>query len=133
LDCHLRSITYISGDTWNVNPVALKRIDKLFCKNERVVIDTVPSEGGPQLALVPVAAILVASLRLHCLPAPLNLQYRGPNRFDVDVPVVKGQELGYFEHGSTIIVFGQSGMSLVEGIVDGLRIRMGQPLLQRPR
>jgi phosphatidylserine decarboxylase len=133
LDCHLRSITYISGDTWNVNPVALKRIDKLFCKNERVVIDTVPSEGGPQLALVPVAAILVASLRLHCLPAPLNLQYRGPNRFDVDVPVVKGQELGYFEHGSTIIVFGQNGMSLVEGIVDGVRIRMGQPLLQRPR
>jgi phosphatidylserine decarboxylase len=28
-------VTYISGDTWNVNPIALKRVEKLFCKNER--------------------------------------------------------------------------------------------------
>lgn len=133
LDCRLRSVVYISGDTWNVNPVALKRIDKLFCRNERVVIDTLPSDGGPHLALVPVAAILVASLRLHCLPMPLNLKYRGPNRFAVDVSVTKGEELGYFEHGSTIIVFGQRGMTLVDGVTEGVRIRMGQPLLQRPQ
>lgn len=133
MDCRLRSVVYISGDTWNVNPAALKRIDKLFCKNERVVIDTSPTDGGAHLALVPVAAILVASLRLHCLPMPLNLQYRGPNRFEVDVTVRKGEELGYFEHGSTIIVFGQRGMVLADGLADGMRIRMGQPLLQRPQ
>lgn len=32
-DCHINKVTYISGDTWNVNPIALKRVEKLFCKN----------------------------------------------------------------------------------------------------
>ena len=35
-----KQVTYISGDTWNVNPIALKRIEKLFCKNERAVMRT---------------------------------------------------------------------------------------------
>ena len=39
-DCVVEEVTYISGDTWNVNPIALKRIEKLFCKNERAVIRT---------------------------------------------------------------------------------------------
>ena len=37
-DCRVERVTYISGDTWNVNPIALKRVEKLFCKNERAVI-----------------------------------------------------------------------------------------------
>ena len=39
-DCRVEQVTYISGDTWNVNPIALERIEKLFCKNERAVIRT---------------------------------------------------------------------------------------------
>src|SRR5215468_2059075 len=27
-DCKVEEVTYISGDTWNVNPIALKRIEK---------------------------------------------------------------------------------------------------------
>jgi phosphatidylserine decarboxylase len=64
-DCHVEQVTYISGDTWNVNPIALKRVEKLFCKNERAVIRTRLAETGHLIALVPVAAILVASIRLH--------------------------------------------------------------------
>ncbi|HVN27044.1 MAG TPA: archaetidylserine decarboxylase, partial [Candidatus Binataceae bacterium] len=44
-DCAVTKVTYISGDTWNVNPAALKRVAKLFCKNERAVIRTVLSSG----------------------------------------------------------------------------------------
>src|SRR5258705_6946729 len=36
-DCQVKQVTYISGDTWNVNPIALKRVEKLFCKNERLL------------------------------------------------------------------------------------------------
>src|SRR5262249_18348976 len=32
-DCSVGLVTYISGDTWNVNPIALKRVERLFCKN----------------------------------------------------------------------------------------------------
>ena len=38
LDCRVREVTYLSGDTWNVNPIALRRIENLYCKNERAVI-----------------------------------------------------------------------------------------------
>ena len=37
VDCKLNKIHYIAGDTWNVNPIALKRVEKLFCKNERAI------------------------------------------------------------------------------------------------
>ena len=36
--CRVEQVNYISGDTWNVNPIALKRVERLFCKNERAVI-----------------------------------------------------------------------------------------------
>jgi phosphatidylserine decarboxylase len=49
-----------------------------------------------------------------------------------DVAVRKGQELGWFEHGSTIIVFAPPGLRRAPGIESGQRIRMGQALLQRP-
>jgi phosphatidylserine decarboxylase len=129
-DARIEHVSYISGDTWNVNPIALKRVQGLFCRNERAVIRMRLSDGTP-LALVPVAAVLVASIRLHWLDVLLHLRWPGPNEMPCDAAVVKGQELGWFEHGSTIIVFAPPGMKLAPGIESGLRIRMGQALLQR--
>src|SRR5215831_12940397 len=39
-DGRVEQVTYVPGDTWNVNPIALKRIEKLFCKNERALLRT---------------------------------------------------------------------------------------------
>jgi len=130
-DCRIERVTFISGDTWNVNPIALKRIEKLFCKNERAVIRT-HLETGEALTLVPVAAILVASIRLHFLDVLLNAQSRGPTVFPCDVSVRKGDELGWFEHGSTIIVLLPDHFEFSDNVTDGARIRAGEPLLRRP-
>src|SRR4029079_13107131 len=73
-DCVVEEVTYISGDTWNVNPIALKRLEKLFCKNERALIRTSLVRTGHIITLVPVAAILVASIRLHFLDVLLRLK-----------------------------------------------------------
>jgi phosphatidylserine decarboxylase len=129
-DMIIERIIYISGDTWNVNPPALQRIPGLFCRNTRAAILCRLVASGAPLLLVPVAAILVASLRLHCLPQTLCRGYRGARNIDCDVAVSKGEELGWFEHGSTIIVIAPAGMNLAEGIVSGQRLRMGQALLQ---
>jgi len=126
-DCCVERVDYISGDTWNVNPVALKRIERLFCKNERAVIRCrLPS--GALLTLVPVAAILVASIRLQFLR--LHLKYRGPNRIPCNARLSKGEEMGWFEHGSTIIVLAPQGLELCERWREGGRIRMGEALLE---
>jgi len=132
-DGRVESVTYISGDTWNVNPIALKRIDKLFCKNERALIRTRLADGGHVVTLVPVAAILVASIRLHFLHPSLDLRRCGCKFVACDVPLRRGEEMGWFQHGSTIIVFAPSGFTLHESVGEGGQIRMGEPLLRLPR
>jgi phosphatidylserine decarboxylase len=130
-DFKIERVTFISGDTWNVNPIALKRVEKLFCKNERAVIET-HLASGEALTLVPVAAILVASLRLHCIDRTLNAQTSGPTEFPCDVEVHKGDELGWFEHGSTIIVLTPDRFEFCDNVRDGARIKAGQSLLRKP-
>jgi phosphatidylserine decarboxylase len=130
-DCAIERVTFISGDVWNVNPIALKRVEKLFCKNERAVIET-HLASGEALTLVPVAAILVASLRLHCIDRTLNAQTRGPAVYRCDVALKKGDELGWFEHGSTIIVLTPDRFEFCPNVREGVRIKAGQPLLRRP-
>lgn len=126
-ELHLRHVTYISGDTWNVNPVALKRIERLFCRNERAVLQANLPDGTP-LLIVPVAAVLVASMRLHALDVRLHLRYRGPNEIPVQAPYARGQEMGWFEHGSTIIVLTPKGIEPLADHADGQEVRMGQAL-----
>ena len=131
-DCQVATVNYISGDTWNVNPIALKRVERLYCKNERAVIDLQLAGSAASLTLVPVAAILVASIRLNFLDEVLDLKYKGPNRISCHANFNKGQEMGYFQHGSTIIVFASRDFILAPTISEGTIVRMGQPLLQYP-
>lgn len=128
-DAEVDAVHYISGDTWNVNPIALRRVARLFCKNERAVIPTALRGSSEAVTLVAIGAILVASIRLHFLDVPLNLQYRGPNRLPVQAAFRKGDEMGYFRHGSTILVLATRGLGLAPNVREGERIRMGEPLL----
>lgn len=130
-DGRIEHVSYLAGDTFNVNPVALKRVQRLFCRNERALIRMTLADGTP-LALVPVAAILVASIRLHFIDVLLHVRWPGPTELPCNVNVSKGQELGWFEHGSTIIVFAPPGMALAPGIEAGRQIRMGQALMRLP-
>jgi phosphatidylserine decarboxylase len=132
----MKRVTYISGDTWNVNPIALKKVERLFCKNERAVLecDLTDQNGlgtGATLTMVPVAAILVASIRLHCLNLLLHLKYQGPNTIKCDVQFNRGEEMGWFQHGSTIIVFAPSNYRLLANLKLGDAIRMGGPLFRK--
>jgi phosphatidylserine decarboxylase len=129
-ECRLKRVIYISGDTWNVNPIALKRVEQLFCKNERAVLELQLNVPSIALTLVPIAAILVGSIKLHCLEKPLDLSYRGPREVPCDVGYAKGQELGYFAAGSTIVAFASGPVELAPNVVTGTTLRMGQPLFK---
>ena len=131
-DCRVEELTYISGDTWNVNPIALKRIERLFCKNERAVIETRLAGSGHAITLVPVAAILVASIRLHFLDTVAHVRDCGCTPVACNASFGKGEEMGWFEHGSTIIVFAPGDFTLCDGIEEGTAIRMGEPLMRLP-
>jgi phosphatidylserine decarboxylase len=128
-DCVVEQVDYIPGDTWNVNPIALHRVPRLYCRNERAVLQCRVSSPAALITLVPVAAILVASIRLHCLGTRLHLRYDGPQRVRCAAAYAKGAELGWFEHGSTVIMLVPPGFSILAGVIAGTRVRMGQALL----
>jgi len=124
----ISQINYISGDTWNVNPIALKRVEKLFCKNERAVVDIMAVDSGIAVTMVPIAAILVASMKFNFLPEILDLKYKGPNSIPCSTSFNKGDDLGYFQHGSTIIMFATNSVNLSNTIIEGKQINMGEEL-----
>ena len=130
-DCTVERVTYVAGDMWNTNPITLRRVPKLYCQNERAILRA-RLQGGELITLVPVAAILVASIRLHFLDVLLGLSHSGPNEFTCAEACQKGQELGYFQHGSTLVLFAPRGFQLCEGVRPGQHMRMGEPLLRQP-
>lgn len=130
IDCEVNQVTYISGDTWNVNPIALKKVERLFCKNERAVIDLQTGSEQHHITLVPVAAILVASMKFNFIDPTLDLLYQGPNNIECQQSFKKGDEMGYFQHGSTIILFASENYQFCEQVQKGRRVNVGNTLLQ---
>jgi phosphatidylserine decarboxylase len=126
------SVTHIFGDTWNVNPVTLKRVKRLFCRNERAVIRTTLATAGPPVTLVAVAAILVAGIRLKFLEMPVGRDRLVRKTYRCATGLQKGEEMGWFEHGSTILVFAPAGFTLADGVAETVPIRMGAPLMRLP-
>ena len=127
-DCRVEEVTHIWGDAWNVNPIALKRVKNLFCKNERALIRVRLEEGDHLVTLVPVAAILVAGIRLRFLDIIVDPR-RTTHAVPCQVPFRKGEEMGWFEHGSTIIVLAPKGFALCGNATVGTTIRMGLSLI----
>jgi phosphatidylserine decarboxylase len=131
-DCRTGQVTHICGDVWNVNPITLKRIERLFCRNERAVVRTTLSGSGHPVTLVAVAAILVAGIRLRFLDLPFSRDPAARHGYATDTGFAKGEEMGWFEHGSTIIVLAPKGFAFCDGIAEGSTIRMGTPLMRLP-
>ena len=137
----IKRLKYFSGDTWNVNPIALKRVEKLFCKNERALLEYKIESTNANLnstniqytiGIIPVAAVLVASIKLHGIQPILSTRYKGPNIMECNLPFKKGQEMGWFQHGSTILLFAPKGFSFQHELYVGQQIKMGQALMQIP-
>lgn len=129
-DCTVKRVRHIQGDMWNVNPIALKRVPSLYCRNDRAVIEAaLPS--GQVLTIVPVGAILVASVRLHFLDLNLHHGYRGEQVIDCNAPLRRGLEMGWFEHGSTIVVLAPKEMELADGLDTGTEVKAGQALARQ--
>ena len=131
-DCRAERLAHIPGDAWNVNPAALKRIDRLYCKNERAVLSLRLAPVPHLVTLVAVAAVLVAGIRLRFLDIPLARDGKEATVLRCAAAFTKGEELGWFEHGSTILVLAPAGFALSPHVGEGKQIRMGQPLLLHP-
>ena len=130
-DCRVEQVTYFSGDTWNVNPIALARVERLFCRNERALICARGwTRAGTRSPWCRWRRCWWRASGCTSLDVLLHLRYRGPNVIACEARLKKGEEMGWFQHGSTIIVFAPRGFSLCAA--PGSVIRVGQALMRLP-
>jgi phosphatidylserine decarboxylase len=126
---------YVPGVLWPVNPAAVRGVPGLFTANERLV--TVLETPLGLCAVVAVGATIVGRVRAFYDPTvPLtNLPRARPIRRDYPqpLPVEKGQELGAFEMGSTVILAFEPGrVALDERVAPGARLRVGERIAGPP-
>jgi phosphatidylserine decarboxylase len=122
---------YLPGKLWPVNPASVRTVRGLFALNERLV--TVLETPVGACAVVAVGATVVGRVRAFYDPSapPTNRRGARPEARDYEtpVPVEKGQELGAFEMGSTVILLFEPGrVVLDERLVPGARARVGEPI-----
>ena len=125
---------YVPGKLWPVNEASVRTVPGLFTVNERLV--TFLDSPLGLVAIVAVGATVVGRVRATFDPeVPVtNLVGAVPRSRDYTrpIPVAKGQELGAFEMGSTVIlVFEPGRVAFDPSLVPGARVRVGQAIGRR--
>ena len=130
-DATLRKMIYVPGDLFSVNPFLAQHVPNLFARNERVicVFDTA---FGPMVQIL-VGATITASMSTvwaGVINPPRTGEvkvwtYQGDNA----IKLTKGQEMGAFQLGSTVInLFPANSVTLAEHLEVDVPVRMGEIL-----
>ena len=129
MDIRIRTITHIPGKLLSVSAKNAASIPDLYSKNERVVLSGTSDYGAFYFVLV--GALNVGSIRLSFSPGlRTNLKRPQMTRIPVDQILLKGEELGWFEMGSTVLIFLQSEkLSNCSSSGEASVVRLGQALV----
>lgn len=127
-DMHVESITHFKGSLLPVNLKSLKKNHNLFVRNERVVLKARDSFGN-LIFFVAVGALNVGSMIFYC-ESNLGESYKGSSKtfsYKESKFIKKGEELGMFKMGSTIVLFINADVKLLK---DSGKVRFGDSLFQ---
>ena len=128
IDGTLTRTIYIPGDLFSVNQATADNVSSLFARNERLVC-LFETDCGP-VAVILVGAMIVASIETtwggRCDTHSDDVVMQ---TFDGTRSLGKGEELGRFQLGSTVILlFGKEAIHWQKGLAKGVAVRMGQKL-----
>lgn len=128
LDGVLKTMIYVPGELFSVNPLTASRVPELFARNERVVC-VFDTAAGP-MAMVLVGATIVASIETvwaGTVTPPAGKRIQRWDYAPENAPrLAKGEEMGRFKLGSTVVcLFAPGQVSLAEHLVPGTTTRMG--------
>ena len=124
----LKHMQYIPGRLFSVAAFTVDNIPRLFARNERVVCYFETAQGP--MAMVLVGAINVSAIETvwHGL---ITSQAKKIKRFEYgneNIMLKRGEEMGRFNLGSTVIVLTTDQMTIDEKMVAGAEIKLGQCL-----
>lgn len=122
----LTEVVYIPGKLFSVNLVTADCIENLFARNERMIFYIQTAQG--KVALTMVGALLVAGMKTPFkVWSRKEMQKVQTHRFETPVAIKVGDELGYFDFGSTVVMCFESP-DLKWKVESGAIIELGQAL-----
>ncbi len=126
----LKAMLHVPGRLFSVNAATTASVPNLFARNERIVT-LFETAAGP-MALVLVGAIFVSSIETvwHGVVTPPSARtVRIWDYSSSPITLARGEELGRFNMGSTIIMlFGKDKLKWREDLSEGSRVQVGQAL-----
>lgn len=126
----VRRVLYVPGKLWPVNEWSVDNIDRLFAVNERLVVE-IETEKGP-VVLVMVGATNVGKMTLSFDERWVTNGPEGsPKQKDyaASVALKKGQELGIFHMGSTVIMLYPPSVSFRSADFEPRAAKLGKRLV----
>ncbi|MBU2645725.1 phosphatidylserine decarboxylase [bacterium] len=124
----VKYFSYFSGNLWPVNRFGVKQIGGLFSLNERIVTPITGDHGT--IALVKVGATIVGKIKLDY--SELSTNNKQPTQ--LDLPIIpekvyrKGDEIGRFQLGSTVILLFEKDKFNPADILPGDYVKVGQKI-----
>ncbi|EER46352.1 phosphatidylserine decarboxylase [Actinobacillus minor NM305] len=132
-DATLRKMIYVPGELFSVNPFLAEHIPYLFARNERVICEF-DTAFGPMVQIL-VGATVTASMSTVWAgvinpPRPNEVvEYYYETEGEKAIHLKKGQEMGAFRLGSTVInLFPQKTITFADNLHTGAVTRMGEIL-----
>lgn len=113
-DGTLKSMTYVPGDLFSVNPVTAENVPNLFARNERVVCEFESEQHGTFM-MVLVGATIVGSMATvwhkennGIINPPRSQQIQRWEYAQASITLKQGEEMGRFLLGSTVVMLFQA-------------------------
>jgi phosphatidylserine decarboxylase len=125
----LKHMLYIPGRLFSVATFVVAHIPRLFARNERCVC-YFETEQGP-MAMILVGAINVSAMETvwHGLITSEAKKIKRFDYSDKDITLKRGEEMGRFNLGSTVIVLSTNKMKIDSSITAEAEIKLGQCLM----
>lgn len=128
-DARLIKTIYIPGKLFSVNRMTTDLIPNLYSRNERFVA-LFETEAGP-MAVILVGALIVGSMQMAWMQQPIRAKHIISESIKSPINFKKGDELGYFKLGSTVVVlFGKDTMAWNPDLNTGTQVKVGQNFCQ---
>ncbi len=123
---NVEEFSYFSGNLWPVNNIGVTKVGGVFSINERIVTLIQAQEGA--VALIKVGATIVGKIKVDY--SDLTTNSKKPTQ--LHLPVIpsrkyeKGDEIGRFQLGSTVILLFEENQFLPVDLYAGKKLKMGQ-------
>jgi len=128
IDGKLTDMLHVPGELFSVNPLTAANVPGLFARNERVV--TIFDTPAGKVAIVLVGATIVASIETVWagnITPPAGKTVQHWQYEEQDIQLNKGDEMGRFKLGSTIVVCFEPNAVEFADLQAGMLTRLGEP------